>query len=42
MPPRIYRIITDVTAHGGTIEKGSEVIETTKRTGKSESHAAAS
>lgn len=40
VPPRIYRIITDVTAHGGTIEKGSKVIETAKRTGKSESHAA--
>lgn len=40
VPPRIYRIITDVTAHGGTIEKGSEVIETAKGTGKSESHAA--
>ena len=40
VPSRIYRIITDVTAHGGTIEKGSKVIETAKRTGKSESHAA--
>lgn len=40
VPPRIYRIITDVTAHGGTIEKGSKVIETAKRTGKSEIHAA--
>lgn len=33
VPPRIYRIITDVTTHGGTIEKGSKVIETAKRTG---------
>lgn len=40
VPPRIYRIITDVTAHGGTIEKGSKIIETAKRTGKSEIHAA--
>lgn len=40
VPPRIYRIITDVTAHGGTIEQGSEVVETAKRTGKSETHAA--
>ena len=40
VPPRIYRIITDITAHGGTIEKGSKVVETAKRTGKSESHAA--
>lgn len=36
VPPRIYRIITDVTAHGGTIEKGSKITETSKRTGKSE------
>lgn len=36
VPPRIYRIITDVTAHGGTIEKGAKIIETSKRTGKSE------
>lgn len=33
VPPRIYRIITDVTSHGGTIEKGSEIIETAKKTG---------
>lgn len=38
VPPRIYRIITDVTEHGGTIEKGSTVIETAKRSGKSEIH----
>ena len=36
VPPRVYRIITDVTAHGGTIEKGTKIIETTKRTRKSE------
>ena len=40
VPPRIYRIITDVTAHGGMIEKGSKVVETAKRTGKSETRAA--
>ena len=40
VPPRIYRIITDVTEHGGTIEKGSKVIETAKRNGKSEMHGA--
>ena len=34
VPPRIYRIITDVTAHGGTIEKGSKVVETAKKTNK--------
>ena len=38
VPPGIYRIITDVTEHGGTIEKGSKVIETAKRSGKSETH----
>lgn len=36
VPPRIYRIITDVTAHGGTIEKGSKITEVSKRTGKTE------
>lgn len=35
VPFRIYRIITDVTAHGGTIEKGAEIVETAKRTGVS-------
>ncbi len=40
VPSRVYRIITDITVHGGTIEKGSKVIETAKRTGKSESHTA--
>lgn len=35
VPPRVYRIITDVTAHGGTIEKGTQIKETSKRTGKS-------
>lgn len=32
VPPRIYRIITNVTSHGGTIEKGTKIIETSKRT----------
>ena len=40
VPSRIYRIITDGTAHGGTIEQGAKVVETAKRTGKSETHAA--
>lgn len=40
VPSRIYRIITDVTAHGGTIEQGAKVVETAKRTGRSETHAA--
>ena len=38
VPPRIYRIITDITAHGGTIERGSKVGETAKRTGKFETY----
>ena len=38
VPPRIYRIITDITAHCGTIERGSKVGETAKRTGKFETH----
>ena len=36
VPPRVYRIITDITAHGGTIENGAKITETSKRTGKSE------
>ena len=40
VPSRIYRIITEVTAHGGTIEKGSEIVETAKRTGVSTNHTA--
>ena len=36
VPPRVYRIITDITAHGGTIENGAMITETSKRTGKSE------
>ena len=36
VPPRVYRIITDITAHGGTIEKETKITETSKRTGKSE------
>ena len=38
VPSRIYRIITDVTKHGGTIEKGAEIVETAKRTGVSTNH----
>ena len=35
VPSRIYRIITEVTVHGGTIEQGSEIVETAKRNGVS-------
>lgn len=38
VPPRIYRIITDVTVHGGRIEQGSKVVETSKKTGESKTH----
>ncbi len=34
VPARTYRIITDVTAHGGTIEAGTEITETPR--GKNE------
>ena len=36
VPARVYRIITDVTAHGGTIDKKSKVVETVRRTGEKE------
>jgi type I restriction enzyme R subunit len=36
VPARVYRIITDVTAHGGTIDKKSKVVETARRTGEKE------
>ena len=31
VPARTYRIMTDVTEHGGTIEVGTEIIETPRR-----------
>ena len=34
VPSRVYRITTEVTEHGGTIEAGTEIIEAPK--GKSE------
>lgn len=42
VPSRIYRISTDVTEHGGSIEKGSEIEETSKRTGEKTSYKAKS
>lgn len=33
VPARTYRIITDVTEHGGTLERGTEVIETPRGKG---------
>ena len=38
VPARVYRIITDVTAHGGTIDKKSKVVETVRRTGEKETY----
>lgn len=35
VPVRTYRIITDVTVHGGTIEAGTEIVETAR--GKNDS-----
>lgn len=32
VPARTYRIMTDVTEHGGTIEAGTEILETPRRT----------
>ena len=34
VPARIYRIATEKTENGGTIEKGSKVVETTHKTGQ--------
>lgn len=42
VPPRIYRIITDVTTHGGTIKKGEKITEISKRTGMQVSRVAES
>lgn len=38
VPSRVYRIETEVTAHGGTIEAGSKVVETARRSGKNSTH----
>ncbi|SEQ01353.1 type I restriction enzyme, R subunit [Lachnospiraceae bacterium RM5] len=34
VPPRIYRIITDITSHGDVIDKGQKIVETSRKTGK--------
>ncbi len=34
VPSRVYRIITQVTAHGGAIRAGTRVTETARRTGR--------
>lgn len=35
VPVRIYRIVTEVTEHGGTLNAGSQVIETSRKTNSS-------
>lgn len=39
VPSRVYRIITEATVHGGTIEKGEEVTEPSKRSDATEKYA---
>ena len=36
VPARIYRIATEITENGGTIKAGTKVIETAKKTGRTE------
>ncbi len=38
VPPRVYRIITKVTEHGGAIKAGTKVKEKSRRTGKEASY----
>ena len=38
VPSRVYRIVTSVTKHGGTIKEGSRVIETKRKDGSSYSY----
>ncbi|MBR4332572.1 MAG: DEAD/DEAH box helicase family protein [Clostridia bacterium] len=40
VPSRVYRIITQVTAHGGAIRAGTRVTETARRTGRETSYTA--
>ena len=40
VPSRVYRISTNVTEHGGTIKQGTEVEETSKRTGQQTTYTA--
>ena len=41
VPARVYRISTQTTVHGGTINKGETVTETVKRTGETTEYSAA-
>jgi len=38
VPSRVYRIETEVTEHGGTIEEGSKVVEITHKTGETSTY----
>lgn len=40
VPARIYRIVTEITEHGGSIKAGTTVQETVRRTGKLKSYTA--
>jgi type I restriction enzyme R subunit len=38
VPARVYRIVTDITKHGGTIKKQTKVTETARKTGETETY----
>lgn len=40
VPARVYRIMTEATVHGGTINEGEKVVELTRRTGEIEEYTA--
>ena len=40
VPARVYRIMTEATVHGGTIDEGEKVVELTRRTGEFDEHTA--
>ena len=40
VPSRVYRIMTEATVHGGTIDKGERVVELVRRTGELDEHTA--
>ena len=42
VPSRVYRIETEVTEHGGIIEKGSKVVEIAHKTGQNTTYKAES
>ena len=40
VPARVYRIATEITEHGGSIDSGTTVTETTRRTGETQTYTA--